>query len=466
MELPPRQLVPNELHISRYKQFGPASPFHYAIYFNIYIYIIRYVEIITRKTSILLYIISLKIFFKNVIIKYYSFLLKRTFFRHIKLFKRRKRYAQKKYDLNTLENSFKAVKKYLYTNRVYKQKKFAKKKKRWTRGFYKNLFHCQPHKGLNFINSKIIIFRKFLIIVKQSEPQTLPRLRFFVIKRLFNQFIKKIKVTKNNRFYQLQIVINLYKKKYIKTSKIFELIYTQNNIERNKTIVIQKTAYLSNELFLLKANKKRYLSKISNKKSSRQYFFSNILKRKNSRYKQSVFLSRKDLSFFYVYYLRLLWHKLFQFSFSVLNKNLLSIGVYSNKPKYLYKKIRFLKNKFALFNLLVLSEIILSQANIFFVLNYIGWNLRRKTFHTGFLKYFFIILRLMFYLSGKIYGIRAVLTGPYNRHSRTKALIWRVGHALKNNTTLKKTIYDMAVYDLQYGSVGFHLWVDYELLVV
>jgi hypothetical protein len=319
--------------------------------------------------------------------------------------------------------------------------------------FYKKFFKSYY---FNFLKQKNFIKLLKFFAAKNLQLNNEKRLYAnFFYKFMFIVFYQNffVRALKKNLFRQL-IRLSTNSNKYLNSfRKIFFLGNYSNYFIKNFTERPLVKNLLRPKLLKHKFNKKRpnFLSYIKRFKKKVKYT--------GTKYAPN----EKNFSFIYYYY-TILCYKLFSTHLLLVRKNLLYTGHKTlYQVKKLYKKIRFLRNKLALYDMLFLSNIVVTHASIFFILNYIGWQIHRKSFHTGFLKYFFIIFRLLFYTSGIIYGIKAVLSGPYNRHSRTKALIWKIGHDLKNNTSLKKTMYDIAIYDLQYGSIAFHFWVDYLL---
>jgi hypothetical protein len=209
-----------------------------------------------------------------------------------------------------------------------------------------------------------------------------------------------------------------------KIAEIFKIL-----IIKNKFLFVLYKRFLLGSYF--KPLKLRVLWQLKNKKKNKlkKNIYGRFVIAKNTSVKTLFKLKKlkqtygKGLVLFLYYYYQMLCYRLFSAHLILIRKTLLGRIESLRYVKRLYKKIRFLRKKFTLYDILVLSHIVLSASNTFFILNYIGWQIYRKSFHSGYLKYFFIILRLLFYASGIIYGIRAVLTGPYNRHSRTKALI-------------------------------------------
>jgi len=138
--------------------------------------------------------------------------------------------------------------------------------------------------------------------------------------------------------------------------------------------------------------------------------------------------------------------------------------------KYFYKKlIPSLKylwkpgyNSWVI-DFIVLTYIGLLNKSLDYIILYWKWNFIKYRRHTNFIELFIkIIKRIYKWRKSKLLSIRIVASGPFNRHSRTKAFIWSVGNKIQGNSYNKHILYDSIDCPLQFGAFTVHIWLAFR----
>jgi hypothetical protein len=143
--------------------------------------------------------------------------------------------------------------------------------------------------------------------------------------------------------------------------------------------------------------------------------------------KRGLVAKRLYFNFFFIYFFLYFFQVRSLVLYKSMYKYLLSNKSFKREHRFLLKRLKYLRKYSWSFDFLFLFHYSINFANFDFVLPFFIYHLKNFYKQRPFLNVFFNVIKAFYYLKTHIRGVKVLVHGPYDRHGRSRTLLFRVG---------------------------------------
>lgn len=163
-------------------------------------------------------------------------------------------------------------------------------------------------------------------------------------------------------------------------------------------------------------------------------------------------------AYFFLFFFKLRAHILSK----SLYRYLISNRLYRAEHRFVLKRLGYLKQYNWAFDFLFLFHTAINFANFDFIIPFFVYQVKRSYKQRPFLNVLFNLLRFIYYFKTNIYGIKVLVHGPYDRHGRSRTLLFRIG-TVSLTSYRSFILYDTIQWPTFYGAIQIKLWILYSV---
>jgi len=322
--------------------------------------------------------------------------------------------------------------------------------------YYRTFYHLR-HRRL--WTTRKIIWSTTPIRVSRGGKKKKIKLRRFLNQNLFKTWIfsffsgKNINRLKAHKCFRNLKLLQKKRFAFIQKQNLYQLFWQRKQHIRNlvrASVSRIKFFSIGPYIFFFQGWQKR------------QYFFHLFNKHMKLVNNTKKTLKRIYFNFFFLYFF---WHFFKQRAvilYKSMYKFLLSNKSFVFEHKILMRRLKYLKQYDWSFDFLFLFHYAINLGNFDFIFPFFLYQIKISYKQRPFLTIIFIILRTLYYLKTHIRGIRVIVHGPYDRHGRSRTLLFRIGD-LAYTSYSSFILYDLIQWPTFYGATHLKMWIEYTV---
>jgi hypothetical protein len=145
-----------------------------------------------------------------------------------------------------------------------------------------------------------------------------------------------------------------------------------------------------------------------------------------------------------------------------LYKYLISNRFFKAEHTLVLKRMGYIQEYNWAFDFLFLFHSAINFINFDFILPFFIYQVKRSYKQRPFLNILFNLLKFLYYIKTNIYGIKVLVHGPYDRHGRSRTILFRLG-TVSLTSYNSFILYDTAQWATFYGAIQIKMWILYSV---